>query len=226
MTTLAIEKYRNWISPPTPAEHRQNGGVFLKGTRTRKKVQAVLKLEVKCMPQRAPESWHPSEDSTPADVPDGSSLCTHSHFLPLARKMLPEGQERCTANRGLELGNLKTKQKISLWRREEREQNLARSENTEWIFTSFSSSSKNLKLSALYKPRTCSNSSFVDFPDNRAAESHLIHLWDLVRTGKYNRLQNTWNCWHREHFLPNSVGQQTQSRPCNYIPPWSTFAVV
>lgn len=218
--------YSDLISFPPPAEHRQNGGVFLKGTRTRKKAQTVPKLEVKCVPQCAHQSWHPSGDSVPADVPDGSVLFTHNHLLPLARRTLPEGQGRCTANRGLELENLKTKQKISLWRKEERERNLARGENTEWIFTSFFSSSKNLKPSGLYKPWTCSNSSFVDFPDNRAAESHLIHLRDLVRTGKYNRLQNTWNCWHRKHFLPNSVGQQTQSRPCNYIPPWSTFAVM
>lgn len=170
--------------------------------------------------------WHPSEESVPHAVPDGSFLCTHRHFLPLARKMSPEEQRRCTASRGRELGHLKTKQKkMALWRKEEREQNLARSENPGWIFTSFFSS-KNLKPSALYKPWTCSNSSFIDFPDNRAAESHLIHLWDLVRTSKYNGLQNTWNCWQRKHFLPNSVGQQTQSRPCNYIPPRSTFAAM
>lgn len=55
--------------------------------------------------------WHPSEESVPHAVPDGSFLCTHRHFLPLARKMSPEEQRRCTASRGRELGHLKTKQK-------------------------------------------------------------------------------------------------------------------
>lgn len=146
-------------------------------------------------------------------------------FYPLGRKMLPENQGNCTANKRIRFRKAENKPKNKSLK-EERQQNLAGVENPEWIFISLFSSSKNLKPSALYKPWTCSNSSFVDFPDNRAAESHLIHLQDLVRTGKYNRLHNTWNCWHRKHFLTNSVGQQTQSRPCNYIPPWSTFAAV
>lgn len=173
------------------------------------------------MSLRALQSWHTSENSVSVGVSDSSFLWTHRHFLPLPRKILE--QRRCTAKGRLELRNSKRKQKISLRRKEEREQNLAKGENQNGILLL---SFHPLKPSALYKPWTCSNSSFVDFPDNQAAENHLIHLRDLVRTGKYNRLQNTWNCWHCKHFLPNSVGQQTQSQPCNYIPPWSTFAVM
>lgn len=221
---LEIEKCGNFISFPAPREQRQNEVVFLKGTRTRNDVYTVPELEVECMPQHAAQCGTPVRTLSLKECLMALS-CAHTGIFSL-------WQERChrrsreDVQQVQELGHLKTKQKkMGLWRKEEREQKLARSENPGWIFTSFFSS-KNLKPSALYKPWTCSNSSFVDFPDNRAAESHLIHLWDLVRTSKYNRLQNTWNCWQRKHFLPNSVGQQTQSRPCNYIPPRSTFAAM
>lgn len=206
--------------PPSPPK------IEVSSWKTQKTSPCYAKLEVKCMSQNGAQSWQLLSQPTvfPAAETDAFLLCMHSHFLHITKKIFSEEQKKWTKNRGLELGNEnKQKNKSLIKGRCKIWQGL---NGEEWIFTFFFSSSKNLNPSALSKPRTCSNSSFVDFPDNRAAESHLIHLWDLVRTSKYNRLQNTWNCWHCKHFLPNSVGQQTQSRPCNYIPPQSTFAVM
>lgn len=182
------------------------------------------KLKVQWMSQCAAQSWQPSADCFSCWRAWWLFSVHTQPFYPPNKKDILRGAEKMDKNRGLELGNLKKNRKKNKGIKEESKIWQSMKPRMDFYF-SFSSS-KNLNPSALYKPWTCSNSSFVDFPDNWAAESHLIHLWDLVRTSKYNRLQNTWNCWHCKHFLPNSVGQQTQSWPCNYIPPQSTFAVM
>lgn len=107
-----LKYYGHLISFPPPREHRKHGGVFLKGTRTRKeKVQVVLNWKTRaCCSMLLIHSttW-------------GFCLLEYFHahtwaFSSPARKKFPKWLWKYTANRGLELKDLKTKQ-IHFWRK-------------------------------------------------------------------------------------------------------------
>lgn len=104
VTVPAAEEYRTFIFF-WPSIKPKKIELFSQKRQSPPENKSMLCLEWK------PSHGYPVPTVFPAAKPDGFLLCTHSHFLPITRKLFSEKMDK---NRGLELGNLKTNRKIRL----------------------------------------------------------------------------------------------------------------